>query len=262
MSGAEDDLVEAMGRSRLEGGVIDWPRERQPEDEAEGYRLQARLADWLGRQGWGRHAGWKVGATTRVMQDLLSIDHPCAGTVLAGRAFGAQPTLLYEQHRRPGIECEIAVRLGSDVPPGRAPFDAASIAPYVATAMPAMELVDDRYGDFRAWTPAALIADDFFQSAVVLGPEVANWRTFDLAGMTGITRIDGVETGRGSGAEVMGNPIAALAWLANRLAELGQGLKSGQFVLLGSLVAVQWLAGPATAETEIVGLGKVSLTLE
>lgn len=255
-------IVERLGRARLAGKVVRWPRAGQPSDEAEGYRLQAELAAWLEGRGWGRQTGWKVGATTGVMQKLLSIDHPCAGTVLAERTFRGSRTLPFASLRRPGIECEIAVRLGSDPPIARAPFDARRIAPYVATVMPAMELVDDRYGDFRTWTPAALIADDFFHSATVLGPEVANWRIFDLAGMSGVTRIDGVEVGRGRGGDVMGDPIAALAWLANRLADLGQGLKTGQFVLLGSLVAVQWLKRPATAETEIVGLGKVSLTLE
>lgn len=253
--------VEAMGRARLGGQVIDWPAATRPTDEAEGYRLQGELAGWLGAQGWGRRIGWKVGATTAVMQRLLAIDHPCAGGVLEARRFHSAATLPLAGLRRPGIECEIAVRLGSDVPVDRAPYDAKRIGPYIATIMAAMELVDDRYGDFRAWPPAALIADDFFQSACVLGMELANWRTFDLPAMQGVTRIDGREAGRGTGAEVMGNPIEALAWLANRLAELGQGLKSGEFVLLGSLVAVEWLDGPATAETEIVGLGKVSLTL-
>ena len=57
------------------------------------------------------------------------------------------------------------------------------------------------------------------------------------------------------------HPIRALAWLANRLAELDRELKADQVVLLGSLVAVQWLDAPARAETEIVGLGKVTLDL-
>jgi 2-keto-4-pentenoate hydratase len=253
--------VEVLGTARLDGRAIDWPAATRPGDEAEGYRLQGELAQWLGARGWGRRVGWKVGATTRVMQQLLEIDHPCAGAILEARRFYTAATLPYASLCRPGIECEIAVRLGSDVPPDGAPYDAERIAPYIATVMPAMELVDDRYGNFRTWPPAALIADDFFQSACVLGSERANWRIFDLPALPGVTRIDGREVGRGSGAEVMGNPIEALVWLANRLAELGQGLKSGEFVLLGSLVAVQWLEVPAEAETEIVGLGKVSLKL-
>ena len=55
----------------------------------------------------------------------------------------------------------------------------------------------------------------------------------------------------------MGHPLASLAWLANRLGALGVALLAGEFVLLGSLVAVQWLDGPAHAATEIVGLGRV-----
>ena len=253
--------VAAMGRARLAGTVIDWPAPERTDDEAEGYRLQAELGQWLGGEGWGAQVGWKVGATTSVMQALLSIDHPCAGAVLEARCFSSSASLAFDSLCRPGIECEIAVRLGADVPAAAAPYDADTITPFVATAMPAMELVDDRYGDFRAWSPAALIADDFFQSACVLGEERTDWQGLDLAAMTGVTRIDGREAGRGQGAEVMGHPIRALAWLANRLAALDAELKAGQVVLLGSLVAVQWLDAPARAETEIVGLGKVTLDL-
>ena len=75
----------------------------------------------------------------------------------------------------------------------------------------------------------------------------------------GITTIDGALAGSGVGAEVMGHPFEAVAWLANALAERGEGLRAGQLVLCGSLVAVQWVNNfPAEAAIEIAGLGSVS----
>lgn len=256
-----NEIIEALGEARLDGQRISWPVAEQPEDEADGYRLQWALHDWLENRGSGAPAGWKIGATTSVMQELLAIDHPCAGGILAGRIYLQTADMAFRSLSRPGIECEIAVRLGQDVPASGIPYSAETVTPFVGTAMAAMELVDDRYDDFRAWSPAALIADDFFQSAAILGPEVSNWQGLDFAALEGVTSIDGVETGRGRGAEVMGHPLAALAWLANAFAPLGRELKAGEVILLGSLVAVQWLDGPAEATTEIIGLGKVSLRL-
>lgn len=256
-----NEIIEVLGEARLDGQRISWPATEEPEDEAGGYRLQWALHDWLESRGSGAPAGWKIGATTSVMQELLAIDHPCAGGILAGRIYQQSADMPFRSLSRPGIECEIAVRLGQDVPASGIPYSAQTVTPFVGTAMAAMELVDDRYDDFRAWSPAALIADDFFQSAAVLGPEISDWQQFDLATMQGVTTIDGVEVGSGIGADVMGNPLAALAWLANTFAPLGRELKAGEVILLGSLVAVQWLDGPAEATTEIIGLGKVSLRL-
>ena len=253
--------LEALGRARISGGAIDLGQAAPPASEDDGYHLQWRLHEWFEARGWGRPVGWKVGATTAVMQRLLKCDHPSAGGILHSRVLADGSSIPFATLCRPGIEAEIAVRLATAVPAAGTPYDQESIRPFVLSVMPAMELVDDRYGDFKAWPPAGLIADDFFQSACVLGPESESWHGLDLAALGGVTRIDGKDAGTGLGAEVMGHPLAALAWLANRLAPLGRELRAGEFVLLGSLVAVQWLEAPAQAQIEIERLGKVSLIL-
>ena len=78
----------------------------------------------------------------------------------------------------------------------------------------------------------------------------------------GTTTVDGVEAGRGRGADVMGNPLEALAWLANALAERGRALGRGDIVLTGALVAVQWLVGPADVVAAVSGLGRVNARFE
>ena len=251
--------IDALFAARRDGAVL--APMPSPATEADGYRMQFALHDRLTAEGWGRRVGWKVGATTKVMRDLLAIDHPCAGGIMAERVHQGGARLASNGFRRAGIECEIAARLASDVPIGE-DHDIDGVSAHVGAVMAAMEIVDDRNADFRQTPAATLIADDFFQSAAVLGPETADWRGLDLAAMTGITRIDGVEAGRGRGAEVMGHPLAALAWLANRLGTFGIGLTAGEFVLLGSLVAVQWLDGPARAMAEIRGLGSVEAAFD
>jgi 2-keto-4-pentenoate hydratase len=125
--------------------------------------------------------------------------------------------------------------------------------------MAAMEVVDNRYGDIKTAPVPVMIADDFFQASCVLGPDVTDWRKLDLAAIHGRILFNGRDMGSATGAEVMGHPFEALAWLANRLAKSGRKLAAGEFVLTGSLVPVQWVAEfPTEAVVEIEGLGSVS----
>ena len=117
-----------------------------------------------------------------------------------------------------GVECEIVVRLTADLPREAAPFDRDGVAGAVGALMAGMEIVDDRYVDYKSLDTATLIADDFFDAGCVIGSPVTDWRRLDLTALTGQTLINGVEVGSGSSADVMGHPFEALAWLANSLA--------------------------------------------
>ncbi len=74
--------------------------------------------------------------------------------------------------------------------------------------------------------------------------------------------INGKEAGRGTGADVLGHPHHALAWLANHLASEGRGLHAGQIVLTGSLVKTVWLKAGDHVRMELDGLGEVEVTFE
>ena len=104
---------------------------------------------------------------------------------------------------------------------------------------------------------ATLIADDFFGAGCLLGAPVVEWRDLDLGAATGRLLVDGVEIGRGRGADVMGHPFKALAWLANNLAARGRMLRRGDIVLTGSLVRVHYPAPGETVDIVIDGLGEV-----
>jgi 2-oxo-3-hexenedioate decarboxylase/2-keto-4-pentenoate hydratase len=91
---------------------------------------------------------------------------------------------------------------------------------------------------------------------------MTRWRELDLPAATGATRLNGVEAGRGEGRAVMGHPFEALAWLANRRARSGLGLRAGEFVLLGSVVETRWVSAGDEVTVEIDGLGMVRATFE
>jgi 2-oxo-3-hexenedioate decarboxylase/2-keto-4-pentenoate hydratase len=123
--------------------------------------------------------------------------------------------------------------------------------------MAAVELVDDRYADWRKTFPPTLVADDYFGAGAVLGPEVPAAAAGDLAACVGTTVVNGVELGRGRGADVLGHPLNALAWLAQTLARRGTWLRAGETVLTGSLVETKWLKAGDDVRVAVSGLGEI-----
>ena len=260
---AVEQLVElfAGARERQHPVPVPLPQGCRPPSLEEAYRVQAALNERLGRA-LGAVCGRKIGCTTPVMQRYLRIEHPCAGALYAGRVHCSPATVGYAEYWRPGVECEIAVRLGRGLPAEAAPFDRADVAAAVASCMAAIEIVDDRYDDFRALDAASLIADDFFSAGAVAGAPVAAWRDLDLATLRGTMTINDEEIGAGVGADVMGHPFEALAWLANHAAATGRPLAEGDVVLTGSIVETRWVGPGDYVRIEIEDLGEASVSFE
>lgn len=213
----------------------------------------------LTKSGFGRVVGHKIGCTTSVMQAFLGIPNPCAGDIFEETVRQGFATVPRSGFVKLGIECEIAVELGRNVFPSDGPFTRDSIAPAVHAVMAAIEIVDDRYRNYSELGVPTLIGDDFFDSGCVLGDPVVEWRHLDLPALSGVTRVNGKEVGRGTGGLIMGHPFEALAWLAHSRAARGMGLKQGDFVLLGSVVETKWLNAGDDARIEIEALGGVGL---
>jgi 2-oxo-3-hexenedioate decarboxylase/2-keto-4-pentenoate hydratase len=236
------------------------PAPLQPGDEAEAYQVQEALNRKLAGAGAGELAGYKIGCTTAVMQAYLGIPSPCRGGILASTVVAGGAVLKHAAFRRPGVECEIAVRLGADVSARGTPHDRASVAKFVECCMPAAEIVDDRYTDWRTIGTPLLIADNFFGAGCVLGNPVRNWAALDE--LVGTMLINDVVVGSGRGADVLGHPFEALAWLANQLAGRGGRLKMGDLVLTGSIVQTKWVAAGDRVMMDLGALGTVEFSFE
>jgi 2-keto-4-pentenoate hydratase len=230
-----------------------------PRTEADGYRIQDALHDLLVAD-FGSMVGYKIGCTSAVMQQYLNIPHPCGGGVYAKGVHESGAPLNHADFVRVGVECEIAAKLARDLLPTEAPFTAEWVAEAIEAYLPAIEIVDDRYTDWQTIGAPTLVADDFFAAGCVLGKPVARSAAPDLLAVVGRALINGVEIGRGTGADVLGHPHHALAWLANHLAREGKGLHAGQIVLTGSLVKTVWLKPGDHVVMELEGLGKVEAT--
>jgi len=233
-----------------------------PRTLEEGVAVQLALAKRMGAWPPG---GFKIGATTQRMQAYLGLDGPAGGFMPKGGLHASGVTLPWSDFSGLGVECEIAVELGADLPAG--PCDAARAAASVGKLFAGIELVENRYGpppagDLKAVGTPTLVADQVFHGAAVLGAPPANWRSLDLAAIPGRLLVDGAERGAGVGAELLGHPLNALAWLAGSwVAKAFGGLRQGQVIMLGSVCPPVWLDGPCTVTVAFVGLPEVTVRL-
>jgi 2-oxo-3-hexenedioate decarboxylase/2-keto-4-pentenoate hydratase len=254
---AAADIIAAARRGRAPLGPL--TGDATPRTEAEGYRIQTALHDLLAAD-FGARIGYKIGCTSAVMQRYLDIPHPCGGGVFAKGVFASGAALRAKDFVRVGAECEIAVKLARDLEPSQSPFTADVVAEAIEAYLPAIEIVDDRYVQWETMGAPTLVADDFFAAGCVLGDPVPRAAAPDLLAVIGRARINGAEAGQGTGADVLGHPHNALAWLANHLAASGRALRAGEIVLTGSLVKTIWLQAGDRVEMQLDGLGSVQAT--
>jgi 2-oxo-3-hexenedioate decarboxylase/2-keto-4-pentenoate hydratase len=234
-----------------------------PESIAEAYEIQAAYQGSLAAE-YGAVAGYKIAYTTTALQQASGISEPVAGVILANNVRHSPAVLDSADFLQPGIECEVGVRLGRDLPASGAPYDRDGVSEAVSEVMTTFEVVDNRrtQGQDTQTQLLTTISSNILNAGVVLGRPVSDWRGIHLAGCRGYMEINGELVGEGLGADVMGHPLEPLAWLANALADQGQELKAGMVVITGSIVSPKWLAVGDSALIEIEGLGKAELSVK
>ena len=206
-----------------------------------------------------RPAGYKIGLTTPRMQAFCGIDHPVAGTVLADRIVTSGARLDPVRYGRLGIEFEICVRLAHDLPPRAAPYAPAEVAEVVDGVCPAIEIIDDRGADYAVLDAVSLVADNAWNEGIVLGAFRQDFP--DLARVNGTASLNGTVIGSGTGADVLGHPLAAIAWLAQHLGSRGRRLEAGDLVMTGSIVATRFPQRGEHYRFGIPGLGSVEVEI-
>jgi 2-keto-4-pentenoate hydratase len=251
---AAQALHEARQGRRL---VEPLPEMIAPRTEAQAAAVQYALA---GRVGATRPGGFKIGATAKRMQDYLGLSGPAAGFMASGGIHRSGAILRYADFQRPGMECELAVRLAADL---AGPCTAEQAAGAVGDLIAAIEIVENRYSDLAAVGTATMIGDQVYHAAAILGePGTVDWRGLDIGALHGRLVIDGHKRDEGVGADLMGHPFNCLAWLAgSSVAKAFGGLKAGQVVMLGSVTPPVWLTGPATVSVDFAPLPPVLVRL-
>jgi 2-keto-4-pentenoate hydratase len=230
----------------------DWFR---PGNRAEGYAIQAAIE----RYSTTHLFGWKIAATSEAGQKHINVAGPMAGRILAETVIADGGTASMAGNAMAVAEPEFAFRMRVDLPARSVPYSTQQVLDAVDTLHPAIEIPDSRFADFAGAGEAQLIADNACAHLFVLGPATtADWRAIDLVEERPLVTLRG-ERFVGHGRNVLGDPRAALVWLANELRQLGVTLKAGRVVTTGTCHPPLPIAAGDFFAADFGVLGKVSV---
>ncbi len=198
-------------------------------------------------------AGWKVGLTAKAMQEQQGIDEPCLGHLLSSGQVTSPAEFDFEALKSPGFENELCLRIDrtlSDNPT----FDEVTDA--VGAVAPALEIIEKRSHFGLNFSLA--IAGNAQQHAFVTGPFTPFSVDMDLAATTATVNVNDEEVEQATGAEVLGNPINSVVWLAQALARRGRAVEQGSLIMSGSFTRQYSLSPGDHVRTSFEGIGEVS----
>lgn len=159
------------------------------------------------------------------------------------------------------LECEFSFILANDLPARPAPYGLDEVKAAIATLHPSIEVVAGTLKDWQHQPPFTIVADNGVDGALVLGEGNANWRDHDLERMPVELFVDGDLMQKGYGANVLGNPLNALLWLANEQRKRGNGLRAGDVYNTGTATLMQPMKAGQHAVAFFGPLGQAELRL-
>ena len=256
------EAAELLWRHRQAGTTIDaLPAALRPKNVAEGFAIQAALPAASGRG----VVGWKIAATSAAGQAHIHVSGPLPGLIPGGLVHAVGDVISLAGNRMRVVEPEFAFRLGTDLAPRATPRSQDEVLAAVASLHPALEVPDSRYTDFTRAGEAQLLADDACCGPFVFGPAAPDaWRGVDLraarvlatvhdaAGRVRYTRV-------GEGRAALGDPRAALTWLANELSRLGITLGAGLYVSTGTCMVPLQIAPGDRVHADFGAFGAIDL---
>ncbi|MDN3359052.1 2-keto-4-pentenoate hydratase [Actinomadura sp. DC4] len=202
--------------------------------------------------------GHKVGLSSEAMQQMMGVDEPDYGHLLADMALRQDEPVAADRYCYPRVEVEVGFVLGADLP-GEDCTEADVLAA-TERVVPAIELIDSRIADWRIKL-ADTIADNASSAGYVIGEGVPP-AGLDLTAIEATLRRDGEFVVAGRSDAVLGDPVIAVAWLARKVASFGVRLHAGHVVLPGSCTRAIDAARGQTFTADFTGLGSVSLTFK
>ena len=210
----------------------------------------------------GGCAGYKIAYSTKVMQERIGAKEPVFGRIFSDGLLTSPASLLKSNFVKLGIECEVAIRIGRTLDGlNRGPFTRNEVFDAIDSLSIAFEIIDPR----SSLTETSLkqqTATNISGAGVVLGEPVKNWQGSNLESAKCELTLDGKPVGTGYGSDVNGHPTEPLYWLANALQSTGTGLRKGDIVITGSMIAPQMLDSARTAVLEMDRLGSILLNVE
>ena len=221
---------------------------------ADAYAIQQL---WLDRRvaAGARLVGRKIGLTSRAMQMASNFTEPDYGYLTDDMMFTDGAQIEAARFMSPRLEVELAFIMGRDLAgPGCTVADVMRATEFIT---PAMELIA-----YRTLVPRVIvdtIADNAAAGAIVTGGRLVRPFDVDIRWIGATLSKNGIIEESGVSAAVMGHPAAGMAWLVNKLALHGSGLKAGQIVLAGSFTRPVSVAAGDVIQADYGALGSLGL---
>ena len=199
--------------------------------------------------------GMKMGLTSRAEIAEMGIDKPCYGFLADYAAIPDGGDIKYDELIHPKVEAELAFVTKEPLKgPGINIGDVLRATDFV---MPAVEVIDSRYRDF-SFDVNSVIADNSSSSRFVAGGAMAKAEDLDLKNLGVVLEVNGNVVQIGAGAEVLGHPASSIASLANQLAERGEEIPAGTFIMVGAITTAVSVNKGDHFSVRYQGLGSVS----
>lgn len=231
--------AEALFEADRNGRQIGLLSLQYPEIDMEGaYAIQGALVRKKLEDG-RKKIGWKIGLTSRAMQQALKIDIPDSGVLLDDMAFANGAVIPAGRFIQPRIEAEIAFVMRAPLAGDRITREDVQDATDYVTA--AIEILDTRIERNDPTTGKArsivdTIADNAANAGIIIGDQRHTLDAFDLRWIGAIVKRDGDVEETGLGAGVLDDPLEGIVWLARRMQQYGQVIEPGQVILSGSFI--------------------------
>lgn len=222
-------------------------------DVDQAYLVQQKVVDAQIAAG-ARPVGRKIGLTSAAVQAQLGVDQPDFGTLLDTMVVGPDGQVPAGRLLQPRIEAEIAFVLAADL--GSPDPTLAEVSAAIRGARAALEIVDSRVADWDICITDT-VADNASSGLFVLGEREVSLDEFLPVSATMEMHRDGELVSTGTGADCLGDPLAAVQWLARTAASLGRPLRAGEIILSGALGPMVSVAAGELYTAQVTGLGQV-----
>jgi 2-keto-4-pentenoate hydratase len=201
--------------------------------------------------------GHKVGLSSRAMQQMMGVNEPDYGHLLHDMFIYEHAVVDATRYCAPRVEVEVGFILGEALSgPDCTVADVLRATEYV---VPAIELIDSRIVDWKIKLPDT-IADNASSAGVVLGARPVRLESVDVRLLGAVLRKNGSIVTTGAAGAVLGNPVTAVAWLANKVHSFGVTLEAGHVVLPGSCTRAVDIGPGDVIVADFEALGRVSVT--
>ena len=250
-----DELYRALRDGYTLPPLTDREQDIQIEDA---YRISLRMLERRLNDDGEKIIGKKIGVTSKPVQEMLGVFQPDFGFLTDAMHYPDVAEIAIAGNLiAPRAEGEIAFRLKKDlVGPG---VTEADVLDATETIIPCFEIVDSRIDNWKIKIQDT-VADNASCGVYVLSQQEVDPREVDLPSLHMRIYKNGEFHSEGFGSAVQGNPLTAVAWLANTLGEFGIPFKAGEVILSGSLAPLIPVVAGDVLSLEVEGIGGCSCT--